>query len=157
MDRSLPDDLRAIVQHLESSYPHEGCGLILRAKGPGDWRIRPMSNAYDRYHARDPARFPRTAKTAYLFDPKEWLAVLEETDQRREDVICVYHSHIDAGAYFSAEDRVMAAPDGEPLLPGVTYLVVAIDGGRASEAKLFWWEQGQFRESSIALAAQGID
>src|SRR5260370_30532256 len=151
MDHSLPDDLRDIVRQLESAYPREGCGLILRATGAGDWRIRPMTNAYDRYHAQDPARFPRTSKTAYLFDPKEWLAVLEETDQRREEVSCVYHSHIDAGAYFSAEDRVMAAPDGEPLLPGVTYLVVAVDAGRASAAKLVWWEEGEFRESSIAL------
>jgi len=154
MDHSLPENLQDVIQHLESCYPQEGCGLILRADGVPAWRIRPMGNAYDRYHAQDPARFPRTSKTAYLFDPKEWLVVLEEADQRREQVVCVYHSHVDAGAYFSAEDRVMAAPDGEPLLPGVSYLVVAVNGGQASDAKLFWWDHGEFHGTSVALPAR---
>jgi proteasome lid subunit RPN8/RPN11 len=110
-----------------------------------------MANAYDRYHDRDPGRFPRTSRTAYLFDPKEWLAVSQEVEAGQEEVACVYHSHIDVGAYFSAEDRIMAAPDGEPLLPGVGYLVVAVDGGKASAAKLFRWEGGAFQESVVPL------
>lgn len=153
MDPVLLGDLRAVLQHLEGAYPFEGCGLLLRSRGRDGWRVRPMANAYDRYHARDPARFPRTSRTAYLFDPKEWLAVIQEADGGQEEVACVYHSHIDVGAYFSAEDRVMAAPDGEPLLPGVAYLVVAVDGGKASAAKLFWWEGGTFRESVVPLSA----
>ncbi len=113
-----------------------------------------MLNAYDRYHAQDPLRFPRTSRTAYLFDPKEWLRVLEEADQRGEEVACVYHSHIDAGAYFSAEDRVMAAPDGEPILPGTAYLVVAVDQGTTTDAKVFWWESGEFRQSSVLIRGE---
>ncbi len=127
--------------------------MLLRHRRVGSWRVHPMANVYDRYHAQDPDRFSRTSRTAYLFDPKEWLRLLEASDQREEDISCVYHSHIDAGAYFSAEDRVMAAPDGAPLLPGVAYLVVAVDGGRASAAKLFWWEAGEFRESAVPLVA----
>jgi proteasome lid subunit RPN8/RPN11 len=147
----LPKDLSAVLRHLEAAYPAEGCGLLLRA---GDvWRVRPMENAYDRYRARDPERFPRTSRTAYFFDPKEWLRVSEEAEAAGETVACIFHSHADVGAYFSAEDRDMAAPDGEPLMPGVTYLVVAVDQARATAARLFWWHQGTFAERVVPLGA----
>lgn len=143
-------ELGAIARHLESVYPDEGCGLILRTQD-GRHRSVLMANAYDRYHARDPEHFPRTARTAYLFDPKEWLAVSEAVDRAGESVACVFHSHADVGAYFSAEDREMAAPDGFPVLPGVSYLVVAVDSGRARAAKLFWWNGDGFDEGSVSL------
>lgn len=153
MNRDLPLDLSPIIRHLEFTYPSEGCGVLLR-KDQGGWRVLPMVNVYDRYHGKDPVRFPRTSRTAYLFDPREWLRVLEEAERSGEQVACVFHSHIDAGAYFSAEDRIMAAPDGDPLLPGVTYLVVAIDAGLATGATLFWWESGEFKESAVSLSGR---
>jgi proteasome lid subunit RPN8/RPN11 len=146
----LPKNLGDLLRHLESTYPNEGCGVVLR--GPdGRHLVRPMKNVYDRYHAQDPARFPRTSRTAYLFDPKEWMAIQDEADQRGTHVVCVFHSHGDAGAYFSEEDRVMAAPDGEPVLPGVAYLVVAVDQGKATAAKLYRWQEGTFAESIVPL------
>lgn len=146
----LPSELTRVVAHLEAAYPDEGCGLILRDREQR-FRIRPMRNAYDRYHARDPERFPRTARTAYLFDPGEQARVWAEAEARGEEVCCIFHSHADVGAYFSAEDRELAAPDGQPLLPGVSYLVVAVDQGKATAAKLFWWDNGAFAESDVGL------
>ncbi|HLL54367.1 MAG TPA: M67 family metallopeptidase [Myxococcaceae bacterium] len=148
----LPQELGEVLRHLEACYPNEGCGLILR--GPRGWTVRPMANVYDRYHAKDPERFPRTSRTAYLFDPKEWLAVSEQADREGVQVVCVFHSHADVGAYFSQEDREMAAPDGEAVLPGVSYLVVAVDGGKASAAKLFWWADNNFHEAPVSLPSR---
>jgi proteasome lid subunit RPN8/RPN11 len=153
MKPELPSDLSQVLRHLELAYPAEGCGLLLR-KGQF-WRFRPMANAYDRYHAMDPERFPRTSKTAYLFDPKEWLSVLRESEERGEEIACVFHSHVDAGSYFSSEDKAMAAPDGVPVLPGTVYLVVAVDGGNASAASLFWWDAGKFQHSPVVLPGAG--
>jgi proteasome lid subunit RPN8/RPN11 len=147
----LPPDLQPVVEHLQRCYPNEGCGVLIH--GPQGWRTRPLLNAYDRYHARDPKGFPRTARTAYFFDPREWMAVSEEADRNGETVACVFHSHADVGAYFSAEDRAMAAPDGEPVIPGVTYLVVAVDDGRATDAKLFWWKNSDFAEVDVRIPA----
>jgi [CysO sulfur-carrier protein]-S-L-cysteine hydrolase len=144
-----PAILSKVIAHAEADYPREACGVLL-LRG-GQWRARPMFNAYDRYHATDPLRFPRTARTAYLFDPKEWLRLSTETDANGEEIACVYHSHVDAGAYFSAEDRAMAAPDGEPVLPSTAYLVVSVGAGKAAAAKLFWWESGDFRESEVDM------
>jgi proteasome lid subunit RPN8/RPN11 len=145
----LPSDLGAVVEHLQRCYPDEGCGVLIH--GPKGWRVRPLVNAYDRYHARDPQGFPRTARTAYFFDPKEWMTVSEEADQQGETIACIFHSHADVGAYFSAEDKAMAAPDGEPVMPGVVYLVVAVDGGKATDAKLFWWKNKDFAEIGLRI------
>src|SRR5687767_7343379 len=104
-----PTTLAEVIAHLESTYPNEGCGLILE-NAEGAQRVVPMQNAYDRYHAKDPVTYPRTSRTAYLFDGKEQLAVYEEADRRGEQISIIFHSHCEVGAYFSAEDRAMAAP-----------------------------------------------
>lgn len=148
---TLPDDLTEVLRHLEAAYPNEGCGLILR-NAAGGFRIRPMQNAYDRYHGVDPERYPRSARTAYMFDGKEQLQVHREADANGEEIACIFHSHADVGAYFSAEDRAMAAPEGTPLHPSVTYLVVAVDAGKATAARLYWWEQGDFAEKILTIS-----
>ncbi len=147
----LPEDLRPILHHLEAAYPNEGCGVILRNLANGRWRVQPMRNAYDEYRARDPSGYPRSSRTAYVFDSREQLRVWETAEAAGEHVACVFHSHTDAGAYFSAEDRAMAAPSGEPLLPGMAYLVVAVDRGKATAAKLFWGGGADFSERPVQL------
>ncbi len=149
MSSPLPADLSPLLLHLESAYPNEGCGLVLLKDGAK--RYRPMANAYDRYHARDPERFPRTSRTAYFFDPKEQLLVYEECEAASERVICIVHSHADVGAYFSEEDRRAAAPDGEPLHPGIDYLVVAVDQGKSTAAKLIRFQGGDWIETLVPL------
>jgi [CysO sulfur-carrier protein]-S-L-cysteine hydrolase len=144
----LPTELSQLVTHVESTYPREGCGLILEERG-GALRVRPMENAYDRYHEIDPQRFPRSSYSAYYFDSKEWLKVLREVDERNYRIAYIFHSHCDLGAYFSDEDRAMAAPNGEPLMPGVGYLVLAVDGGRMTALKLFDWKEGEYREVEL--------
>ena len=138
---ALPEDLSDVIRHLESTYPQEGCGVLLRAGEGGAWRVRPLRNACDALHT----------STAYAFDPREWLGVLVEAEARGEHVACVFHSHVDTGAYFSTEDRRQAAPEGQPLLPGVAYLVISIHSGCAREAEIFWWECGDFRGRRVSL------
>ncbi|MBI3183904.1 MAG: M67 family metallopeptidase [Myxococcales bacterium] len=147
---ALPADLSEVLAHLAAAYPNEGCGVILREPS-GNFTVRPLQNAYDRYRAADPEHFPRTSRTAYFFDPKEWLRVSKDADARGATVCSVFHSHCDVGAYFSAEDRAMAAPDDQPLMPGISYLVVAINHGIPSDAKVFWWRDGDFRVRGVPV------
>jgi [CysO sulfur-carrier protein]-S-L-cysteine hydrolase len=146
----LPGDLSAVFRHLEACYPLEGCGVLLRGEA-GGWRVRPLLNAYDRYHAEDPVRFPRSARTAYWVEPREWLAVNREADAQNEQVACLFHSHIEGVARLSAEDRHAAAPGGTPLFPGVSYLVVNVVQGRATEARWYRWGGGEFRDQAVSL------
>ncbi|HYO52540.1 M67 family metallopeptidase [Archangium sp.] len=156
MSHTLPEDLSDVIRHLESSYPREGCGVLLRAGEGGPWRVRPLRNAYDELHAGDPVRFPRTSRTAYAFEPREWLGVLLEAEARGEHVACVFHSHVDCGADFSGEDRHQAAPDGHPLLPGVSYLVMAIHSGCVRDSRIFWWDYGIFQGRRVSLDLKSL-
>ncbi|MBS1152262.1 MAG: hypothetical protein H6Q89_3960 [Myxococcaceae bacterium] len=141
-------DLTEITRHLESCYPEEGCGLVFE-EPDGTYRVHPMANVYDKYHSRDPATYPRTNRTAYLFSPMEFHRLSQAADARQARLSCIFHSHCDVGAYFSAEDQAMAAPDGQPLLPDTAYLVVAIDQGRTARSALFRWSGSDFVEAPL--------
>lgn len=141
--------LSEIVRHVEDAYPEEGCGVLLEWQGR--LTVRKMNNAYNHYHQADPARFPRTARTAYFFDAKEWMKLLQEADMNGTRIASIFHSHADAGAYFSTEDSDMAAPDGMPLLSDVEYLVVSVVGGRARQAQIFLWNGTCFVGRAVVL------
>jgi [CysO sulfur-carrier protein]-S-L-cysteine hydrolase len=143
--------LAEAVRHLEACYPEEGCGVVL--KGPVGARWVALRNAYSVWAARDPAAFPRDARSAFLFEPAEWLALLREADGRGERLAYVVHAHPDGQAAFSAEDRRQAAPGGLPLLPGAAYLVVAVQKGRATAAIWVRWAGGHFHEQAFAFSA----
>jgi [CysO sulfur-carrier protein]-S-L-cysteine hydrolase len=146
----IPEDVvTEAVRHLESCYPEEGCGVVLR--GPAGTRWVPLRNAYGGWAARDPLGFPRDARTAFLFEPAAWLALLREADAKGEGVACIVHAHPDGLAAFSAEDRAQAAPGGLPLLPGVAYVVVAVRQGRATDAVWVRFEGDGYREEAFSL------
>ena len=143
--------LRQLVAEGEARYPDEACGLVF--EGLTGKRVLAMANALDRYHARDPDHFPRTARTGYLMDPREQLAALEAAEQAGDRLCAIFHSHADVGAYFSEEDRTMALIDeGEPLHPGVEYLVLSVRAGRCDAIKGFRLEgQGRSSERDLPL------
>jgi len=144
MTLTIPETfLKAIFEQAEREYPHECCGMILGDEGKPDTlkRVRPCRNVQDEYHAKDPDNFPRTAKAAYFMEPKELLAIQKEVRQSKEAIRVIYHSHIDAGAYFSEEDTLIALSEGEPAYPGVDYLVVSVIKGKVKDSNLFHWDE----------------
>jgi len=147
---AVPEAVMAeLVRHLASALPDEGCAVLLgREDGV---RLVPMENAQGAHHARDPAAFPRSPRTAFSFDPRAWLALLRAADAAGERVVAIAHSHPDGGRRFSAEDRAWAAPDGQPLHPGVAHLVVAFGAGRPPSAVWAVWSDGDFVEWDCPL------
>ena len=141
----LPTNIRnSITDHAEQAYPEECCGVIFSRPDQSDSliRVRRCTNAQDTFHAMDPAGFPRTNRNAYFVDPKDLLDIERECLTRNEQVRLIYHSHPDAGAYFSDEDQHQAIVNDQPLHPGVGYLVVSVKDGHAGEMKLFEWAEG---------------
>ncbi|CAM3512782.1 Mov34/MPN/PAD-1 family protein [Corallococcus soli] len=138
-----PEVVARMIHHLEAAWPQEGCGVILQGAGgageEGAFRVVPLPNVAP------------TPRVAYAFAPDAWLQVCLEADARRETLVCVFHSHVDTAATFSAEDRRRAAPAGIPLLPCVSYEVIAIHGGRATSAARFVWRDGDFQGVPIRL------
>jgi proteasome lid subunit RPN8/RPN11 len=141
--------LAELVRHLSAALPDEGCAVLLAVEDRV--RLVPMRNAQAAHHARDPQAFPRTAHTAFSFDPRAWLDLLREADRTGERVVAIAHSHPEGGAGFSAEDRRWAAPDGQPLLPGVAHLVIAFQAGHPSDARWAVWADGDFLETHCPL------
>jgi adenylyltransferase/sulfurtransferase len=150
-----PGELAAIHAQAGREYPAECCGVLLVRSGPPEVRrLMPCRNAQDELHARDPERFPRTSRTAYYIAHEDLLEI-----GRRErdgyDVRVIYHSHVDADAYFSETDRRNAMVDGSPAYPGATYVVVSVRAGAVVDTRAHRWSaaHGGFVEVPLGLGA----
>lgn len=145
--------LDRIIAQAEREFPYECCGFIIGNGCVED--VRPIANIQNAQHAKDPAAYPRDARTAFLMDPKEHLAVMREIDQRKLALRMVYHSHPDHEAYFSETDRRQAcAFDPEyPDYPETTYIVMSIMGGKFHRAAAFVWDEvkKEFVETTLTV------
>ena len=73
--------LDMMIGHAEREYPNEACGIVLGPKGKEiAFGVFPIRNIQDELHAADPARYPRSATTAYQMDPKEVRIVEREAE-----------------------------------------------------------------------------
>jgi proteasome lid subunit RPN8/RPN11 len=133
--------LDQVVAHAVKHYSDEACGFLIGEKGQNSvTEFLPVKNAYDEMHAKYPETYPRTAKTAYLIDPREQQRIFDDAAKNGQEVKAICHSHTDHDAYFSQEDRLVAAPWGEPNFPGVSYLVVSVWDGKLKEINEFSWD-----------------
>jgi [CysO sulfur-carrier protein]-S-L-cysteine hydrolase len=142
-----PEIVARLAALCEADPEREVCGFLV-ARG-GALHVESIPNAADRYHAVDPERFPRTSRDSYLMDAKAQLRVHRELEAWGGEIVAVWHSHVEVGAYFSTKDRADAVVDGLPTLPGAEYLVLGVRGGRVTEVKRFRWEAGDFVEAPL--------
>jgi glutamate-1-semialdehyde 2,1-aminomutase len=133
-----PAEVAAIKQQAVAEYPNECCGVIL-TRG-AERRIVACRNVQDQMHARDPVTFPRTARNAYYMDPIDALRLNRLVDEGF-DFAVIYHSHPNAGAYFSETDRAQALIRGEPAYPGAAYVVVSVIGREVKSVAAFRFNQ----------------
>ena len=145
-----------MVAQAEREFPCECCGFIIGDNTAAVEEVRPITNIQNRKHAEDPAAFTRDARTAFLMEPREHLAVMNEIDYRRLRLSAVYHSHPDHGAYFSATDRAQACSfdPGEPDYPDTVYIVLSVRAGKFAQAAAFRWDPAakDFAEAKLELA-----
>jgi [CysO sulfur-carrier protein]-S-L-cysteine hydrolase len=132
--------LARVAALCEADPEREVCGFVVRRGGALE--VVPVPNVADRAHADDPARYPRTSRTSYLMDPRAQLRVHASLEDGGGELVAVWHSHVEVGAYFSDKDRADALVDGRPLLPGVEYLVVGVAGGKVTETRRYVFEGG---------------
>ena len=142
-----------IIAQAEREFPDECCGFVI-----GDLtleEVRPIINIQNRKHGEDPVTFTRDARTAFLMDPREHLAVMKELDKRRLELKAVYHSHPDHDAYFSATDRAQACSfdPSEPDYPGTIYIVLAVKSAKFARAAAFVWDDQikEFAETALKI------
>lgn len=131
------EELEAIRDHTVAEYPREACGVILVC---GDERrLLRCRNDQDVLHARDPATYPRDAHTAYHIADSDRLAMIKLENEGFVTAV-IYHSHVDAGAYFSPTDKRQALLNDDPMYPDTTYVVVSIVSRRVEAVNAFRWD-----------------
>jgi len=83
----------AMVSHARQTYPNECCGAMLGSIDAAGKTVRvalPLENAFDGAQA-----------TRYELRPQDLLAADKAARERHMELIGIYHSHPDCGAYFS--------------------------------------------------------
>ncbi len=114
------DDLKAIGRHGEATYPEECCGFLIgRAAGETTTveRLLPVDNE------RQDSRHNR-----FVINPETVLAAHKEARAAGADVVGYYHSHPDHPSRPSDFDR-------DHAWPGLSYLLVSVQQGRAADAR----------------------
>ena len=134
---ATPDEISQIRAQAVAEYPAESCGVIVARNG--ERRLVACRNIQNELHAREPQRYPRDARTAYYIDPND-LRRIAQLEGEGFSVAVIYHSHIDAGAYFSETDRRNAMMGDEPIYPSTAYIVTSVVAGRVDGMAAFRWD-----------------
>lgn len=130
-----------VYEHAVQCYPEECCGLLLGAPDGLPARAVRCTNVQSRRRSRGESELD--ARDAFWIDEMELLAALKEADARGEALRAIYHSHVDGEAYLSHTDVAGAlGPDGTPLYPGVSQLVVSVWDDGVRDLACFEWDAG---------------
>jgi [CysO sulfur-carrier protein]-S-L-cysteine hydrolase len=155
-DLQLPAAVLAELHaHALECYPNECCGFISgpRAEPRQLSKSARETNLADKFHELDPETFPRTARTYFKIDELRAARAFDRGEQSGEPIKVIYHSHCDAGAYFSSEDAATFASDNTLMWP-CAFVVVSVLEGKVADTKLWVHRPGtnEFRESTLHIS-----
>jgi proteasome lid subunit RPN8/RPN11 len=133
----------------------ESCGFLVGPAGdPGRLDgIVPMLNRANALHRLDPEQYPRTGRTYFDIDSMKLEGAIRRGEAEGRPVKVLYHSHLDAGAYFSPTDAEVAKMgQGEPPWD-LAYLVTSVRDAGVDDRKLFVWDPAtrSFVESELEV------
>ncbi|MBI2680350.1 MAG: M67 family metallopeptidase [Candidatus Solibacter usitatus] len=91
-----------MVEHARATYPNECCGAMLGSLDGGGKQVKialPLDNVSQGSQA-----------ARYELRPEDLLRADREARRHQMDLIGIYHSHPDCGAYFSETDLKNSCP-----------------------------------------------
>lgn len=136
--------LDEIQAHMEDTYPHECCGLIIGAVEAGA-RVAADSRRCGNLNTE-------RAQDRYELDPKDMLAVQRELQGGPWDIIGIYHSHPDHPSRPSRTDL-------DHAWPGWSYMIGSVAKGTL--ARVESWELNdagdRFEEESMDVRSDGAE
>ena len=140
IDRATYD---AIVAHARRDHPDEACGVVAGPAGSD----RPTRHISMLNAAISP--------TFYEFDSRDLLRLYQETDQRDEEPVVIYHSHTATEAYPSRTDVSLAQE------PGAHYVLVSTrecgNGEGPVEFRSFRIVEGKVSEEDVTVVSSLAD
>ena len=102
MIRVAGEPWREMVAHARSTYPNECCGAMLGRVDGAEKEVLIAMRLENSTAGSQPAR--------YELRPEDLLAADKEARRQGLDLIGIYHSHPDCGAYFSETDLKNSCP-----------------------------------------------
>jgi proteasome lid subunit RPN8/RPN11 len=142
-----------------SERGEECCGLLVGDEEVPFREAHRCENDMNLHHSRDPFNYPRDARHAFHMREVDYQRIAREAEARGLRVTGIYHSHVNADAYFSELDQDFAS---QPLFPfpGAVHVVLSVTGepnGLASilntAAFRYLPEEGRFEGRIVAPAA----
>lgn len=115
IDRQMLDE---IVAHARAEAPDECCGMI----GSRDGR------AVSLYRARNAEESP----LRYVVHPQDQFRIMEQLDERGEELGAIYHSHTKSAAFPSQTDVNLAEGWPDPL-----YVICSIADRDSPDVRAF--------------------
>jgi [CysO sulfur-carrier protein]-S-L-cysteine hydrolase len=121
----------------------EACGYL---EGPASDpllvdRAVELENLANKYHQADPEGHPRTGREYFKINALKFDRAIGDGKRSGRPLKVFFHSHLDCGAYFSAEDAASMTMGGQggPSFE-LAYLVTAVDKGEVTAHRLFIWD-----------------
>lgn len=140
--------LGVVERAAREAYPRdeEACGYLTGPAGDpllADEAVE-LENLANKYHRADPEGHPRTGREYFKVNALRFERALGEGAAAGRPVKVFFHSHLDCGAYFSAEDAasMTLGGTGEPTY-ALAYLVTAVDHGEITAHRLFVWSRSE--------------
>jgi [CysO sulfur-carrier protein]-S-L-cysteine hydrolase len=115
IDRQMLDE---IVAHARAEAPDECCGMIGSRDG----------HAMSLYRARNAEASP----LRYVVHPQDQFRIMEQMDERGEELGAIYHSHTKSAAYPSQTDVNLAEGWPDPL-----YVICSIADRDSPDVRAF--------------------
>ena len=119
-----------IVAHSREDAPNECCGMIGGRDG----------EATSLYRARNADESP----LRYTVHPQDQFRIMEEIDERGEELTAIYHSHTGSAAYPSQTDINLAEGWPDPL-----YLICSVADPGSPELRAFAIREGRVEEANL--------
>lgn len=128
--------LHHVFAHAREADPEECCGLIIGDDVQRYRQVVRCRNDMTLHHRRDPVAYPRDGREGFFMNAQDYMQAADAAEARCERVVCVYHSHVGCGAWFSELDQEFAVQPHFPF-PDAAHLVVSVMGGKVVDQGLF--------------------
>ncbi len=136
LDKKYVDQM---VAHALEDNPNECCGILAGPQGKVVKLYRMTNTEHSPYR--------------YNMDAKELYLTYREIEDKKWDLIAIYHSHTHSPAYPSATDvRLATWPDGTSTWPEAYYILVSLMEQHNPVVRAFRITDGQVEEEKLRVS-----
>ena len=131
--------LREVYDHMEASYPHECCGLLIgRIVNENERVVQTFRKCRNLNTER--------AHDRYEMDPKCWLNTEREFDNSPWAIVGIYHSHPDHPSRASQTDT-------DAAWPNYSYVIASVQKGTVASTQSWMLNESEkkFYEEAVVV------